>query len=275
MKLRKWLSGVLVLVMTVSSLLLVRNVLDMRAGDEAYSEAKTLARTAGPSEETVPAQTEPATMPDLPEMVWVPELLSEPDPVMEELAETDISALRQTNPDVLGWIRIPDSKIDYPLLQGEDNDFYLDNNWQGTRSQMGSVFMEYQSSPDFTDYNTLIYGHNMTNGSMFSGLHKYQYAGYWETHPYVYILTDDGTLRYEVFSTYTAEVGSDTYRIRFSGAEEKADFLAMALEYSDIDTGIVPDPMDRILTLSTCSGLGYTNRRVVHARLKMVQVTSQ
>lgn len=274
MKLKKGLSVLLLLAFLVSTALLLRNVYAIRSGADAYSDAKALAAASLQTEQLLETtQATAPSLPELPETVWVPAQTEEPDPVMEELAQLDLAALQAENPDVLGWIRIPDTKIDYPLVQGEDNDFYLNNNWQGKKSYLGSIFLEHRSSPDFTDYNTIVYGHNMTNGSMFAGLHKYKYDGYWQEHPYVYVLTGAGVLRYEVFSAYTAEVDSDTYRLSFSGKESKADFLVMALENSEIDTGIAPELMDRILTLSTCSGMGYSTRRVVHARLKMVEVT--
>ena len=111
---------------------------------------------------------------------------------------------------MVGWIQIPGTEIDYPLMQGKDNDFYLNNNWRGAKEYVGSIFLEYRNDPDMTDFNTIVYGHNMANGSMFGSLHRYQYDAYPEEHPYVYIVTDAGVLRYEVFSTYNAEVTSPT-----------------------------------------------------------------
>ena len=95
------------------------------------------------------------------------------------------------------------------------------------------------------------------------------------THPYIYLTTDAGVYRYEVFSSYKADVDGETYGLSFELVKTKARFLLHALENSVIDTGIMPDVTDRILTLSTCSGAGYTTRWVVHARLKMVEVEVQ
>ena len=136
---------------------------------------------------------------------------------------------------------------------------------------MGSVFLESRNRPDFTDWNTIVYAHNMDNGTMFAGLHRYKQQKYWQEHPYVYIVTDAGVLRYEVFSSYNAEVDSKTYGLSFRQRETREEFIAMALEKSQIDTGIVPEVTDQILTLSTCSG-GEETRRVVHARLPMIRV---
>ena len=184
-----------------------------------------------------------------------------------------VAALREVNPDVLGWIRIPDTKVDYPLLQGEDNDFYLQHTWDKTPNSVGSIFMEHLNSPDLMDYNTIIYGHNMNNGSMFSALQDFALQSHWQTHPYVYIVTDAGVYRYEIFAFSQASVESLTYGLNPALDHTKENFLDLSLENSRIDTGIRPAITDRILTLSTCSGMDYSSRYVLQARLAMVEVT--
>ncbi|MBQ6720030.1 MAG: class B sortase [Oscillospiraceae bacterium] len=277
-KVKKCISFVLLVVFLVSTALLLRNVLGYGGGNADYSDAAELARP-GVSQETEPtretvAVTVPTEAPEEPVLVWVPAPLETEDPKMEKLKETDLDALRKVNEDILGWIHIPSSKIDYPLLQGEDNEYYLKRTWKGHRNPVGSIFLECRNNPDFTDWHTIIYGHNMSDGSMFATLHRYKKQDYWEKHPYIYIVTDAGVLRYEVFSTYTAKVDSKTYGLSFRQMETREEFLAMTLEKSQIDTGIVPAVTDQILTLSTCGG-GDESRRVVHARMPMVQVELQ
>lgn len=280
-KTKKMLSAGLLLVFLVSTALLIRNVLGYSGGDSDYSDAAELARqsagqTAEPTAETEPVAVmeEIAVSPEVPEekeLVWVPAPLEAEDPKMETLAETDLDALRKVNADVLGWIHIPGTKIDYPILQGEDNEYYLKRTWKGHRNPVGSIFLESRNSPDFTDWNTIIYGHNMGDGSMFAPLHRYKKQDFWEKNPYIYIVTDAGVLRYEIFSSYNAKVGSKTYGLSFNQTETREEFIAMALENSNIDTGIVPEVTDQIITLSTCSG-GEETRRVVHARMSMIEV---
>ncbi len=270
-RIRKWMKGLLILVFLVSTALLIHNFISYGSGEAAYADAARLARSQdAPSPEAEPAET---TLPPEPGTVWIPAPVEDEDPNLELLAQTDLSALRQVSPDVVGWIQIPGTEIDYPLMQGTDNEFYLNNNWRGVKEYVGSIFLEYRSNADMTDFNTIVYGHNMSNGSMFGSLHRYQYPAYLEEHPYVYIVTDAGILRYEVFSTYNAEVNSPTYGLSFHQMETRAEYLTMALENSEIDTGIIPELTDRILTLSTCNGMGYASRRVVHARLKMIEIT--
>ena len=276
-KMRKLLSFLLLAVFLASTTVLLRNFLGFGEGGSEYADAAALAHGEAPAaeapRETVAAAT-PTEAPEEPVLVWVP-VLPEEDPEMEALAQTDLEALRQVNPDVVGWIRIPGTKIDYPLLQGEDNEYYLKHTWKGHRNVVGSVFLECKNSPSFTDWNTIVYAHNMNNGTMFAPLHRFKRQEFWQAHPYVYIVTDAGVLRYEIFSSYSAQVDSPAYGLSFRQMETRAEFLAMALEKSQIDAGIVPELTDRILTLSTCSGSGYETRRVVHARLPMVQVEAE
>ena len=265
--LRITLLVLLLAVFAYSTSRLVKQYADNSGGSDAYASA--LAIASGSTEKPVTEETLPV---ETVQPLWVPAPV-EDDPHMEEMAQIDLAALREINPDVLGWIRIPDSRIDYPLMAGTDNDFYLNHTWDKQENSVGSIFLEHQNSPDLTDYNTILYGHNMNDGSMFAGLRRYTGQHYWSNHPYVYIATDSGVLRYEIFSSYTARVDSVTYGLSFRQEKTRADFLIHALETSVIQADIVPEKEDRILTLSTCSGAGYSTRWVVHARLKMVQAS--
>lgn len=257
-------------IFAVSTTLLISQFGDNASGDDAYGDALAIASGTETQTRADVSATE-ATEPVKQESVWVPAPV-EDDPVMEEMAAIDLAALREVNEDVVGWIRIPDTKIDYPVMQGEDNDYYLKHTWDRRNNSVGSIFLEHLSNPELVDYNTIIYGHNMNNGSMFAGLRKYTTQKYWEEHPYVYIKTDQGVYRYEIFAAYKADVDSVTYGLSFNQTITKVNFLQYALETSKIDTQIIPGKYDRILTLSTCSGSGYTTRWVVQARLKMVEV---
>ena len=269
-RVRNLIRLVLLAVFIVSTVLLIRQWRDNTDAEAAYQDAVSIAmqKTA----EKLPEKTkaEP-TEPEKPVTIWVPAPV-EDDPVMEEMTGISLAALREVNPDVTGWIRIPETKVDYPILQGEDNDFYLNHTWKKEPNSLGSIFLEHQSSPDLTDYNTIIYGHNMKNGAMFGDLDLFSLQRFWEEHPYVYILTDDGVYRYEIFAFCQAEVESLTYGLNPRRTDTKEKFLNLSLETAWYDTGIKPPVTDRILTLSTCSGGGYTHRFVVQARLPMVEV---
>ena len=271
--LKKYANIVLALVFLFSTVMIIRQALDDSGGEDEYQAAIDIAKGTDETLETVPETTQDtttdATNPG--ELIWVPETV-EDDPELEELRKMDLAALREVNPDVVGWIRVPGTKIDYPVVQGEDNDYYLKHTWQGNANTVGSIFMDFNANPDLTDFNTLIYGHNMRSGSMFASLRNYSQQSYFDAHPYVYLLVDNGAFRFEVFSAYKAELDASAYGQSFRQRETREIFLQDAAEKSAIETGITPGIRDRILTLSTCSGSGYDTRWVVQARLEMEQV---
>ena len=267
---------VLLIVFFVSAFLAVRQWLDYSGGEEAYADAIQIAAQAPSAETPVETQPEP-TEPEVeetepPVTYWVP-VPVEGDPVMEEMAQINIAALREVNEDVVGWIRIPNTKIDYPLMHGDDNDYYLRHTWEKQVNSVGSIFIEHQNSPDLTDFNTIVYGHNMNNKSMFGQLSNYSIADYWKDHPYVYIATEAGVYRYEVFAFLQAPVDSVIYSMNPQRDDTRQEFIDFSLANNRIDTGIVPVITDRILTLSTCTGRNYLSRNVVQARLPMMEVT--
>ena len=247
-----------------------RNV-QLQKSEAAREEAEALAQQ--PEEE--PEQPEPKE--EIPEEIppeepkgWQ-EAPVQDDPQYEAMREIDLAALREVNPDVVGWIRIPGTEIDYPLMQGEDNQYYLERTWKGEPNAAGSIFLEQHCSADLSDFNTIIYGHRMKNGSMFAALKYYNTVEYLQEHPYVYILDDAGPHRYEVFSAYEASVTGTTYRLAIKEDEMKQKFIDDCSGWSVIETGVEPTIRDRMLTLSTCTGRGYETRWVVQARLQAAE----
>ena len=273
-RIRKALSVLLAITFCVCTALFIRQQLHEKQADAAYESAAQMAvssqKTAPESEPPVQTEATQETQPEAPQMEWTPEPIHD-DETATALQQIDLDALREENPEVIGWIQIPDTKINYPIMQTGDNTYYLKHDWNGKRNVLGSIFMEKENNRDMTDFNTIIYGHNVQSGRMFAALHDYDEQAFWQAHPYVYVVTDLGVLRYEIFSTYNAPVESSAYRLSFRQEKTRVSFLEEAIANSLIDTGIVPATTDRILTLSTCTGTGYSARRVVLARLKMVQ----
>jgi len=215
--------------------------------------------TIQPDDTTPPAEQPPEEGEPAPEQpVYV-------DPYAEALAAMDFAALREVNSDVLGWILIPGTKVSYPLVQGEDNDFYLNHTWKKSRSAVGSIFLESRCSSDLMDPHTIIYGHRMKNGSMFASLGNYKNQSYWSEHPSIYITTDSGSYRYDIFAAYEADVTGHTYTLE---AADWRAFVEESLAQSVIDTGILPVVGEPIITLSTCTGDGYDTRWVVQAVMR-------
>lgn len=111
------------------------------------------------------------------------------EPVEKAPISIDFEQLCQVNPDIIGWIYCEDTVINYPVLKGNDNDYYLHHTYDGTYSASGSIFVDAENADDFADSNTIIYGHHMKNGSMFASLSKWADQDYYEAHPVMWLLT--------------------------------------------------------------------------------------
>ena len=260
-KLRLILIFILLAVFVFSTVMLVRQWVNNKRNKDIYDDALNIAIGSAQAEEALD---------DL--KIWLPEAV-EGDSNIAEMEKINLDSLRERNKDVVGWIRIPNTQLDYPIMQGEDNEFYLNHAWNKDNSFSGSIFLESRNSADFSQYNTIVYGHNMRNGSMFATLREYKKDKYREKKPYVYIRTDEGVFRYEIFASFDAPLDSPVYGLSFNQTETKQKLLDFVMESSVIETGIVPDITDRILTLSTCTNTGYGSRWVVMARQKMVEVS--
>lgn len=264
--LRRCLVVLLALVFLGSAGMLLYSRIQYREGDSAYAEAEELVEL--PDLTQLPEEPEAELAPEQSQEELPQEPSGEPvyvDPYADALQNMDFAALQEVNSDVLGWILIPDTQISYPLLQGTDNEYYLSHTWKKSSSAVGSIFLECRSSSGFGDFNTIVYGHRMNNGSMFASLKYYSKQSYWEAHPRVYIMSAAGIYLYDIFSAYEAGVTEDTYRLSFADDEEKQAFLDFCVSQSVLRTGIVPTVEDHILTLSTCTGRGHETRWVVQA----------
>jgi len=114
----------------------------------------------------------------------------------------NIPALRKTNKDIVAWISIPNMPVDYPVLKGKDNSYYLTRNAAMKRSSAGAIFMDSKLKSDFTSSDTIIYGHDMRDGTKFGSLSRYRNKKFRDTHQYVYVYTPKATLKYRVTSTF-------------------------------------------------------------------------
>ena len=196
------------------------------------------------------------------------EEIDQPDEQPVAPVSIDFDSLRSINEDVIGWIYMEAlPEISYPVVQGEDNNFYLHQTYEKNYNFAGTIFIDYENSSDFNDCNTLVYGHNMKNGSMFGHLKKFaEDQNVYNKSKYFWILTPDKNYRYEIISAYTTGVDSDTYTLFKGPGEEFQRYLETIKGYSEIST----DPgeltiKDKIVTLSTCTG-NESTRFVVQGR---------
>ena len=134
------------------------------------------------------------------------------DDTKEETFSVDFEKLLEMNSDVVGWIRFDEpSEINYPVVQGRDNEEYLKRTFEANTNKLGTLFVDVNNPGDFSGRNTFIYGHNMKNGSMFAQLLKYKDDSFYKEHPYFYIYTPDGKVRtYEIFSAGVVKDTSDS-----------------------------------------------------------------
>ena len=179
----------------------------------------------------------------------------------------DFDGLLAINEDIIAWLRVGALDLSYPVTQAEDNDYYLHRTFRREDNFAGCIFLDYLNEPDFSDQNSIIYGHNMKNGSMFGTLSHFAQDGVYESAPYFWIYTADRIYKYEIFSCSTVGVNSETYTLTFATKEDFRDYLYSAMEQSVVDNSSVTiDENDRIVTLSTCTGTD-TTRYVVQGKL--------
>lgn len=192
--------------------------------------------------------------------------------------KVDFEELRKENPDIIGWIRFDNPgelDISYPVLYSGDNETYLRRDIYGNAHTAGCIFLEGLNDPDFSDQYNIIYGHNMKDGSMFGSLKKYKDAEFYERNPYFTLYTEGMAYRYQIFACQEAVSGGPVYQVGYEPNDAYQSFLDGLIEASVIDTGIRPDRTDQTLTLSTCTGNGYSRRLAVHAVLVDQQTTEE
>ena len=160
--------------------------------------------------------------------------------------------LQKISKDVVAWIYIPGTEIDYVIAQTDNNSYYLDSQLNGGYSAGGTLFMDYHNAPDLSDFNTIIYGHHMKNGTMFGSLKNYKEQEYYESHPVVYLYTPKQNYRVELIAAYTTDPEDSIYTI--PGTKEERDkIVANAIEKSDFTSDVSVEDGDRLVTLSTCA----------------------
>ena len=211
---------------------------------------------------------------ELPEQTEAPEE-GETEPAGEDpsvvLPVVDFEALRETGPDIIGWLTLPNTPINYPVTQTDNNEYYLHHLYDGTYSKVGCLFADYENQADFSDRNTIIYGHNMRDDSMFATLNQYDEQSYFDEHPQMYLVTPDGGYIMEIFTTFVAkpaESGSDTSPWRLNWKDDGAytTWLSAMAERSVVETDVTVTSSDKVLTLSTCTP-GGASRFIVMAKL--------
>lgn len=275
-----WVTS-LVLVISALSVLCVY-LFRMYSAGRAYDEISSYVPTLSAEES---ADSEPVSNSSL---------MSEPDTASEETSsaknkqesskadekkpdavngDVNFTELWKTNTDIYAWIRIPNTYVDYPVLQTEvlDDNFYLDHNFRKQYEFAGSIYSQKLNKKDFSDPNTVLYGHNMLNGTMFATLHNFRDPQFFANNPYIYIYLPDRTLTYEIFSAYEYDDRHILYSFDFSDEEVYAEYLEYATNPTESmmcnrrEIEVTTD--DKIITLSTCLDNIDTSRYLVQGVL--------
>ena len=190
----------------------------------------------------------------------------ERSPKWYEDISVDFDSLKNINSDIVGWIYFENNDISYPVLYSGDDDKYLRKSFDGEDATAGSIFVEGANNSDFEDKNTIIYGHNMRNLSMFGKLKKYtREQDYYDNNKYIQIITPNMYYRYEIFAYESVNEDSDVYQISFENDAAIESYINKIRDLSERQTDIDVSVDDKIITLSTCSTLSSHKRFVVHA----------
>lgn len=165
----------------------------------------------------------------------------------------DFAALSRINPDIVGWLYCEGTQINYPVVQGSDDEYYLDHLFDGTQNANGCLFLDSRVDASFSSVHSIIYGHHMRSGAMFAALDGYKRQSFYDAHPTMLLITPDATYEVQLFAAYVAEPSEDAWKVSFANDGEMQAWIDTAIARSTFTSNVQPAPGDRLLTLSTCS----------------------
>lgn len=193
------------------------------------------------------------------------------NPAASAPSSMDFSGLKLINRDVVGWLTAEDVGINYPVVIGTDNSYYLSHLFNQEAGKLGSLFADYRNSSDFSDQNTVIYGHNMQDGSMFAGLMEYKKQSYYEQAPSMLLFTPDGDYRIELFAGILTDGTQDFGRFSFETPSEFRSYVDRLRQQSTFTTDVKIEEGDRMITLSTCTYEFEEGRYVLFGKMIPVE----
>lgn len=232
-----------------------------REGQDNYTALEQYISIPGPESTPTQAATEAplditATEPTVPEM---PDLSGWP--------QVDFPGLQQINPDTVGWIIIQGTNISYPIVQSDDNDYYLDHLFDGTANRAGCIFLDHRCAGDFSDLQSIIYGHHLRDKTMFTALMQYKKQAFYDTHSTALLLTPTAYYTVRFFSGYVSDNRSTAWALDLTG-EAYAAWLEELREKSCFDSDYIPTVQDRVVTLSTCTYEFDSAKFVLHGYIE-------
>lgn len=185
----------------------------------------------------------------------------------------DWDALRAINSDVVAWIYVPGTNINYPVVQGTDNEKYLKTDFYGTTNWVvsdGCIFLEYTNSPKFTDANSIMYGHNMNDGSMFASLSGLENQSAFDASRTVFVLTPNGNFKLKTFALDHVAADDPLVQTSFASVEEMTEYVQDKIDRSSVAADDIPaaSEMHQIFGFSTCDNLASNGRWVLFAYIE-------
>ena len=269
------LASLLVLGALVLAVVMITRMWDYRQAEQEYAvyaaiqssesenmQAEMMAMPS-PTQYVAPASTE------YPQQQSEAAILSitAPKPTAQPYYSEQVAKLKKQNSDAVAWIEIPDTDVQYPVAQGKDNEYYQTHTFAKKKRATGSIFLDAWNSKSFADFNTVIYGHHMKDGSMFTVLLEYHRDSFLRNHKYINVTLENSKKTYKVFAAYECDESVDFRGFRVSTDRDRINFLKRIVHDSVFTTNAEATPQDRILTLATCTG-GERNRYwIVHAVL--------
>ena len=209
-----------------------------------------------------PAQTPPPTEPPTEEAAESTPAPT-PTPDISAWPQVDFEKLREINPDIVGWIYIDGTNINYPVVQGRDNDYYLSHLFDKSYNWLGCIFLDARNSPELTDRNSIIYGHHTQDSTMFTALLKYKEQSFYDEYPCALLVTTTAYYRIRLFSGYVSDTWGDAWDMDFNDYEY-ISWLNELRQKSCFEAASQPETEDRIVTLSTCTYEFTSAKFVLH-----------
>ena len=186
----------------------------------------------------------------------------------ERIENYNFDTLKKINPDIVGYIEVNNTNINYPIVKSNDNKYYLNHSFTKNLSKRGAIFLDYRNDLDDLSRNNIIYGHGLVDRTMFGSLNNLldeEWFNNKDNH-YIRIITDNRIMIFKIFSVYTIDKESYYIKTYFSNNKYFKEFLETIVKRSIHKFNINVSPSDRILTLSTCKN-DFGKRIVVHAKL--------
>lgn len=255
----------------LSSTMVLKTVIERSKAKSGYSELQALVRQEEYESKMEPAITNETAL----NIAMKPEVVDakESNLIQRQKTSMDFSTLKEINPDIIGWIRAEGTNIDYPIAQTDNNDYYLSHLYNKDWNSNGTIFADYRNAGDFSDTNTVIYGHHMKNGTMFQALEEYKDQELYDVNPTMILFTPDGDYFIELICGTVEDGNYQFVKFDFDSEESFIQYIEGFRARSTFVSDIEVQPGDKIVSLCTCSYEWANARYMVIGKLVPIMET--